>query len=134
MHLIILIYFNYLDTKIVNKYRTNKKGGGVAIYISNNINFMVLGKLCYNLDNILECVSVQISISYKKTIISCLYRQPNGDIETTIDVINKMFMNKQSNIFLCGDFNMNLFNSHKHKGSNDFTELLLSLSLFTCIN
>ena len=58
----------------------------------------------------------------KPIVISCLHRQPNGDIETTIDVINKMFMNKQSNIFLCGDFNINLLNSHQHKGSKHFTE------------
>ena len=43
-------------------------------------------------------------------------------------------MNKQSNIFLCGDFNINLLNSHKHKGSKDLTQSLLSLSLFPCIN
>ena len=135
MHLIILIYFDYLDAKIVHIFCTNKKGGGVAIYISNNFNFMVLDKLCYNLDNIIECISVQISMSHRKPIIiSCLYRQPIWDIETTINVTNKMFINKQSNIFLCGDFNINLLNSHKHKGSKDFTESLLSLGLSPFIN
>ena len=117
---------------MVHKYCTNKKGGGVAISISNN--FKVLDKLCYSLDNILECVSVQVSTSHKKPIIiSCLHRPPNGDIQTTIDVINNIYMNKQSNIFQCGDFNINLLNSHKHKGSKDFTESLLSLGLFPCI-
>ena len=112
-----------------------KKGGGVVIYISNYFNLTVLDKLCCYLDNILECVSVQVSISHNKPIIiSCLYRQPNGDIETTIDVINKMSMNKQSDIFLCGDFNINLLNSHRHKGSKGFTESLLILGLFPCIN
>ena len=61
-------------------------------------------KLSYDLDNILECVSVQVLISHtKRMIISCLCSQPNGEIETSIDVINKMFMNKQSNIFMCGN-------------------------------
>ena len=67
-------------------------------------------------------------------IISCLYGQTNGDMETTIDVINKIFMNRQSNIILCSNFNINLLNSHKHKGSQDFTESLLSLGLFPCIS
>ena len=74
---------------------------------------MVLDKLCCSLDNNLECLSVEVSISHTKSIIiSCLYRHPNGDIETTICV-----MNKQSNVFMCCHFSMNLLNFHKHKGS-----------------
>ena len=67
-------------------------------------------------------------------MINCLYRQPYGDIETTIDAINKMSINKISSVFLCGDFNANHLNSHRHKGSNGFAESLLSLGLFPCIN
>ena len=37
-------------------------------------------------------------------------------------------------MFLVGDFNINLLNSHKHKGSNDFTESFFSLGLFPCVN
>ena len=88
--------FQLFGYKMVHIYRTKKKGGDVAIYISNNINFMVLDELCYNLDNVLECVSVQVSISHKKTIIICCsYKQPNEDIEATIGVMNRMSKNKQ---------------------------------------
>ena len=70
---------------------------------------MVLDKLCYNLDNILECASVHVSMSHEISMVnSCLHRQPSRYIETTIDVLTKISMNKQSNIFLCGDFNINL--------------------------
>ena len=34
--------FKLFGYKMVHRYRTNKLGGGVAIYISNNCNFKVL--------------------------------------------------------------------------------------------
>ena len=90
-------------------------------------------KSCHSLDNIHECASADVSISNKLLIIISLHKQLNGDIKT-IDVINKMFMNKQLTIFMRSHFNINQLNSHKNKGSIKFAGSSLTLGLFPCIN
>ena len=39
---------------MVHRYHTNKKGGGLAMYIANNYDFLVLDELCYSLDIVCE--------------------------------------------------------------------------------
>ena len=81
---------------MVHRYRTNKKVE-VLLFIFQII--LILG--CLTNYAIIWTISLnvyQYKFLYhtkKPMIISCLYRQPNGDIETTIDVINKMIINKQ---------------------------------------
>lgn len=40
--------------------RKNKAGGGVAIYVSNKIKFKMIEKMAVSVDNLLECVAIEI--------------------------------------------------------------------------
>ena len=89
--------------------RENRRGGGVAIYVKNGIEFDVMESLSCAVDNLLECISINVCVSRKKSIIvTCIYGQPDSKIEACIDIIESFFDDKKSYIYICGDFNINL--------------------------
>ena len=58
--------------------RGNKNGGGVAIYIQNTL--IIINHMTYAIDDVLECLSVEVLLHKKKIVISCLYKHPTCTI------------------------------------------------------
>ncbi|CAC5400747.1 unnamed protein product [Mytilus coruscus] len=81
----------------------NKKkpqiGGGVAIYVSIQVNF---SQLNFNTDNI-EVVGVSVNCQNNKINIVNVYRPPNQDIK--FNDYQEVLHNLSDNIVLLGDFN-----------------------------
>ena len=72
--------------------RLNKNGGGVALYISKCLTFKVISKASTSIDNLLECLSVELILTNSKNVIvSCIYRQPGSSIDNCIEAINQLF-------------------------------------------
>ena len=106
--------------------RKNKKGGGVALYIHNHLNFKILNKMTTAIDDVLECLTIELVLEKSKNIVvSCVYRQPGTPINDCIDTLNAFFspICKRKHIYICGDFNINLLNVETHKGTRDFIDL-----------
>lgn len=117
--------------------RINKKGGGVALYIHNHLDFKILNKMTTVIDDALECLSIELIFEKSKNVVvSCIYRQPGTPIDVCIDTLNAFFspICKRKNIYICGDFNINLLNSETHKGTRDFIDFLYSLGVYPLIN
>ncbi|CAG2219008.1 unnamed protein product [Mytilus edulis] len=74
-------------------------GGGVAIYVSIQVNF---SQLNFNTDNI-EVVGVSVNCQNNKINIVNVYRPPNQDIK--FDEYQEVLHNLSDNIVLLGDFN-----------------------------
>ena len=113
--------------------RKNKNGGGVGLYISNRLNFKIVNQATTSIDNVLECMTVEIILNNSKNIfVSCLYRQPGSSIDVCIDTIHKLFdiFSKRKCIYMCGDFNINLLNIEFHKGTKDFIDMLYSFGMY----
>ena len=96
--------------------KTGKRGGGVLIYIKENLTYKVRNDLSFsNSDN--EMLSIEIVHKHKKnTLVTCCYRPPNGNqniININLDkVLNSInFENKK--YFILGDFNNNCLNYHE---------------------
>ena len=82
----------------------------------------------------LECISINVRVSRKKSIIvTCIHRQPDSIIEACIDIIESFFNDKKSDIYLCGDFNINLLNYYHHHNTKYFLDSLVMLNLYPCI-
>ena len=114
--------------------RENRRGGGVAIYVKNGIEFDVMESLSCAVDNLLECISINVCVSRKKSIIvTCIYGQPDSKIEACIDIIESFFDDKKSYIYICGDFNINLWNYYHHHNTKYFLDSLVMLNLYPCI-
>ena len=117
--------------------RKNKRGGGVAFYINNLFNFKTLDNYTTSIDDVLECLTVELIVSTGKNIVlSCIYRQPGSQIDTCIETLNTFFSSvcKRKNVDLCGDFNINLLNTESHKGTRDFMNFLYTLGFYPLIN
>lgn len=115
--------------------RSDKRGGGVALYIHNSIKYSKVDKMCIAINDALECISVELKFENRRNIIvSCLYRQQGSSIDTLTDTIEQCFRYKRSDVYLCGDLNINLLNYQNQGSTRDFLDALFSLGLFPLID
>ena len=102
---------------------SNSNAGGVAIYVNNKLDHFKrddLGKL----DDDFESVWIEIKKKKgKSSLCGCIYRHPSSNVtelveyvETTLTKLN----NKNYDIFLMGDFNIDLLRYESHSSTNDF--------------
>ena len=114
--------------------RVCRKGGGVAIYVKNTLKHRLLNQMTYVVNDLLECLTIELTDqNNNKNIVTCIYRQPDSSIDDFINNIEKLFRNKQGNTYICGDFNINLFNYDSNNQVNYFLDSIYSLGLFPLI-
>ena len=89
--------------------------------------------MTYAIDDVLECLSVEVLLHKKNIVISCLYKHPTCTIDELVRNLEKLYRNKQCDIYLCGDFNINILNQTNNV-TNKFLHCLYSLCMFPLIN
>jgi hypothetical protein len=101
---------NIPDFKIANIYqRERQRGGGVLIYIKENLSYEKYEA------PVITGVVESIAISLNSNIILGLYRPPSGNKQTFMDtLINWISDQRNKNIYVAGDFNLNLLNNDKN--------------------
>lgn len=109
--------------------RENKKGGGVALYVDQNLNYKVVENMSTVVDDLLECVTIEVCREKKKNVIvSCIYRSPGSNIDSFKDWMEEnITKTNQKVMFICGDFNIDLLNPNKHNMTEDFISTMYSL-------
>ena len=96
---------------LVTNSRSGKKGGGVALYVSSQMEYLVRHEL-NTMNNLLESIFVEVVIPGKRNvIIGVVYRPPPSNLDLAVNEMqiilsNPLFVNKT--VFLMGDFNANL--------------------------
>ncbi|CAH3027908.1 unnamed protein product, partial [Porites evermanni] len=96
--------------KFLHKYRQNRTGGGVGLYISNDLEFKLREDLSlHNVDTV-ESLFIELIRPREKNII----------------VENKI-------CFLMGDFNINLINYQNHHLTGQFLDGMYSNMFFPLI-
>ena len=122
--------FEIEDYSFVNVNRYSRNGGGVGIYISNQLKYKFRPDPTLDYQNIIESVIIELLIpSGKNIIIGVIYRPPNNKIDEIENKINQMLgkVDKENKIcYLMGDFNIDLLKSE----SCDYTRRFLKI-LFT---
>ena len=74
--------------------RTNKSGGGVALYNNDSLQHKYLPDMSKCLDNCAGVVSLEIALKNgKKAIICCIYRAPKTDLEQLNEFISNFCRN-----------------------------------------
>ena len=64
---------------------SGQKGGGIALYVHNTLNYKIPKNKNIN-NNDIECLNTDIvSKASKNVIISCFYRSPRGDAHKFLD-------------------------------------------------
>lgn len=116
--------------------RTKRKGGGVALYINKNLRSKKMECMSLVVDDIMECVTVEIEIEKgQNIIISSVYRTPGSCIDTFRDQMVGMYsrLNNRKMLFVCGDFNIDLLNQQCQRNMFEFINSMYSLGLYPSI-
>ena len=128
--------FSLPGYKLIDNHRPDKKGGGVALYIPDQIDFRV----CYDfnvMNEMIETLFVELCIPGKSGImLGVVYRPPHGSLNLVMNEMqnilsNKLFDNKIT--FLMGDFNVNLLNHNENNAIGDFLNMMVSFSFMPLI-
>jgi hypothetical protein len=121
-------------------YRKSQRGGGVTIFIRENIPYIKRDDLNIFGD---ECESVFIEIdksifsTEKNIVVGVLYRVPNKDVNVFNKKFNKVLntIKSEDKLSYClGDYNINLLNYDSHHATNDFVNLCFSNGFVPVIN
>ena len=90
-----------------------KRGGGLLIYVKNNLSFKIREDLNIS-DGDREFLSIEIINDFSKNyIITCCYKPPKGNNKNFSMQLNKIFdiaNSERKGFFVLGDFNQNCFN------------------------
>ncbi len=89
-----------------------------------------------SVNDIFECVTVELDIPHKNNIIgSCIYSKPGSNIDTFCENVERIFENNPHNktIFLCGDFKVDILKQGRHLGTKHCIDIIYSLDLYPLI-
>ena len=119
----------------VHKYRENKGGGGVSILVRDSIHYRELEDLTLCTD-ILECIFVELSVSKSKIIVGCVYRPPSSNLKMFNTELSEVLssLDKSKDVYIMGDYNIDLLRSKSHTDTSIFINQMLASSYIPLIN
>ena len=97
--------------RFIHKNRPNRTGGGVGLYISENLEFKLRPDLCFDKPDVAVSLFIEIKKPKEKNIIvGIVYRAPNlhsdDFLSKNTEVLDKI--SRENKIcYLLGDFNLN---------------------------
>ena len=111
------------------------QNGGVGLYVKNSLVSNSCEQLNFRCEEY-ETIWVEVeNRNDKNFLFCCAYRHPNSSIDlftSHLQSILPKLLNKQ--VFIMGDFNINLLNYDTHTATNDFANSLFSNNFLPCIN
>lgn len=113
----------------------NSYGGGVCLYLKNEISFNTLWESSIKND-VLESLFVRANFVNETVTVGVLYRRPNGSILLFLEVLENILENldtKNRPCIIMGDFNINLLHED-NRNVKAFVELFSSYGYSPCIN
>lgn len=122
---------NIVGYRLLRCDRNSGRGGGVAIYISNKLNFERID-IETSQDLNIEQLWISLNLKNSKLGIGAIYRPPQSNITHFIEAVDTVLSNivpTYEKIIIAGDVNVNLFNLN-----NQLTNLLDSYGFFQVIN
>ena len=126
--------------KAEHSCRKDRCGGGVSLFVKDDIECSRVDDLCLNQKNI-ESVFCEFDKDQfgleKNVLVGVIYRPPNTDIsefnEIVSDLLKKLKAEKKY-VHIMGDVNINLINMDKHIATQDFVDTLLQFGMIPTIS
>ncbi|CAH0555186.1 unnamed protein product [Brassicogethes aeneus] len=129
--------YNIQNYKQINNFsREHIKGGGTVIYAKTNLSMCPISYNVTAVERVFEYTSSKLYLNNKKTIIVCVYRSPNGNINVFINLINDLLENikcENCYVIVCGDFNID-FGNNQNINNNLVCDLFSSFGLHSHVN
>ena len=125
--------YNFYDN-----HRALRSGGGVGLYIKENIEYLQRKDLEIN-NEFIESVFIEVPVckllSSKKVIIGVVYRPPGTSLKDFHDVLNTILEKIGKDLcYLMGDWNMNLLSYDTHNHTTSCVDSLYSYGFSPLIN
>ena len=115
---------------------SKSSSGGVAIYVNNKLDHFRKDDLCVIEDDF-ESLWTEIKNNEGKNIMcGCIYRHPNRDPDNFFEYIENTLSKLDNNkyqIFIMGDYNIDLLQYEHSSLSNDFINMMISKSFLPYI-
>ena len=112
----------------------NNVGGGVSIFIQDDLNYNTLDNLCISIPNFLDIVTLSLNIIDTNVIINGIYKSPKSNIINFSDFIYNTFnmFSVSNNLFLVGDFNVNILDVNNNYNKH-FINTIYSMGCFPLV-
>ena len=120
--------------KSFHSYRLNRIGGGVSIFITNELPSSEVSIMNMNNDNI-ELCGVSLNISRIITIkLLAFYRPPSGNVGEFISVLegHLSLFRSSDRVLICGDANIDMLSDNSN--CNDYADLFVTRGILPCIS
>ena len=129
--------YNMENYSLVQVCRSDKVGGGVAMYVKNGIDYAIRNDLSFCSPE-LEVLFIEVKgLKNKSTIFGCVYRPPNTNILSFNDKLNSclcLLEKEKKDIFLLGDYNIDLLHHQSHNNTTVFLETMFSHNMYPLIS
>ena len=117
--------------------RSSRHGGGVGIFLCNNLSGSVRSDLII-LKDCIECIFIEIVASCAPNIIvGSVYRPPGTDVSKFntefSNILSSVNTGKTKLTIIAGDYNLDLLKAESHVPTGDFLNSLLSHSFLPMI-
>ena len=123
----------------IKGYRKQRRGGGVSLYIRDEISFAIRNDLGF-FDSEMESIFIEIDKDIFRTncniVIGLIYRTPDSSVdvfnERISDILNTVC--KEHKIFYCiGDLNIDFFKYDVHKPTSAMLDTIYACNVFPLI-
>ena len=125
---------NYISK---HQVRSDRRGGGVSVYIHSSLKFKERADLSIISKNI-ETLTLEIlSDKTHNILVNVLYRHSVGQYEQFENFLTTFFSrtkNSNKDIHIAGDFNLNLLDHGTNKKVEDFLNLIYQNNLIPTTN
>ena len=127
--------FHLDNYSLYNLDRTDKTGGGVALYVKDGIKCSQRKDLSI-ITSDYEMIFIELETTKKHAVFGCVYRPPNVDIpcfKDRIDDVLKTLESEKKDIYIMGDYNINFINYATHCQTGDFLDNMYLYNMFPLI-
>ena len=122
----------------IHSHRKNRRGGGVGLYLGNNLDYKVRQNLKFENSETTDSLFVEVTVPKgKNIIIGVVYRAPDNNLTTFVKDFNEVLdkITKENKLcYLMGDFNVNIMNYQTNNLTGEFLDSMYSNLLCPLIN
>ena len=129
--------FNITGYNFVSNHRKSKTGGGVGIYLQNDLQYKLHNECKLSDPETIESLFVEITVPHGKNIIvGSVYRPPNQNTAFFLDKFDILSRISKDNkqCYVMGDFNLDLLQYNHHTPTQEFIDTLFSHAFIPLIS
>ena len=129
--------YNLSGYSFLEKHREDRGGGGVGLFIPDNMNFIHRNDLSL-FNNTIESLFIEAKLKDSKSVvIGVVYRPPGGKLSDFNDALNDILAavkSEKKTCYLMGDWNINLLSFDTHVDTSSFVDMMYSYGYLPLIN